>query len=269
MDIICDTSIWDAMDRGIIAKDNLKGLNLVSVHNSFIDWINTDRFRDLTVDRMNEMLGPVVRNAIAFSELIPHEPFFYMIQVCFPGLRPSKELYHAIEWRKKVFQDLGNQKLTSDDHFRLIQYSLTLGNAKKRFLDQSRGFVKCLHDTYLVDGASITRESIMQEVQGVLLNNCQKYLERHCSATCRALNLSDVFDWSNFNLLAVTFTEQLLRMIKQLGKIGAPSYKGNDNIDLLNLAYVQKGAKYWTMDEKGVVPIIRQAKLDNFLFQLS
>jgi hypothetical protein len=73
-------------------------------------------------------------------------------------------------------------------------------------------------------------------------------------------------DWIKFEVLIRVFSQIILVITKQYGKKGAMRFKGNDNIDVLNLAFVQPGVKYWTLDKKGVVPIIRSLDLGGYLF---
>lgn len=242
--IICDTNIWYG-----IAREELKPTTplLVPTFTAMIELAKTENHRDFP-----ELVASAIGEWVKYKEnsrMVP--PFVYLKRLDNPSYSYDLKAVHGptLKVISAIAKGMRVDASNVDAYLNCFESIRDGLNDLAEFMNAGAAPIK----------ARRINTKAHRKEDPTPLN--RDFVSRFVGYTCGGEPLSEGFDWNKVELLMA-----VLRVWHNELELSGLKVQPNDIFDLYQMAYVQPGDMFWTLEGKWI-RLIKQAGMEKYLFQ--
>lgn len=260
MRVICDTNVWYEFAKGKIDPSIAKNYELVITNLSLVEIVTSE---NLIYDIILVKRTLLKVKELA-SQIIRENPFDYILKLHSPKHEPD---YSNVDFTLKEIQKfmqidddiLINESAKIDFQKLVIQWDSEISELStilNALIPEINRNIKTTSNKY-VHRRLETEDQIRELVKKMLESAIKKF------------NFKIAVDWNSFpweKIGLLTRTWDIY--FKDIELSGRTKFNKNDWVDILNLAYVEPGMKYWTFENKWNRIFERDTQLTSYRFEI-
>jgi len=261
MEVICDSTFWYGQIQNNRIKETDKSLAvLTNLQDSFTS-LKVLKFPIYYTSYLRETFKPLY-NAMKYGEILEFSPEYYIIEKLFPNIQPTIDSLAFVANLRQISEEHVNQVSTLKKQAELQGQCLYHQFRKMSLCNETNKGLNQL----ILNNPNLSIDDCKDFVLGNLFSMLNTFSKQKL-VSGPTLNQTHVNVIKNDIAL---YVESVARKYYQIAKSSISrkwltKWKLNDNVDALNLLYVNKDRKYFTND-RDWRESIRQAGMSHYLY---
>ncbi len=252
--VICDTVIWYEIAKGKIDISNYNNYYFTATGVNIFELSKTSNL----INNFNLYKNTLQALANFHDEIIEYYPLEFILvyssKINFKYDRQSL-LETLVEFSFLLSCDFKESDVVDNRKEKFIQTVKELNKPIDKFINDLNDYFSVAKENLKKSKKDI-RELNKHKTKDIFINFMSLWFGDKVKMT-----KSD-FNWTNIELISIVLREFFLENLLQRNK----KIEYNDLFDLLNLAYVRKGDKYWTKEKRWSRLIKLDEKVEHYLF---